>query len=584
MGDSTIPNLPSNSSLQDTDLAVIEQSAGTRKSLLSTLANYVVQTAKSFTPSGTGAIATTVQARGRLIIYPQDFGAAGDLTTDDATALGNAITRASAIAAASGSVVEIDGAGYGYLVGSTLTLPSLVVLKNCKLKAKDSLNADVIRTANFATLTGTTAWLTSAGVPYGFGLRNIVIDGNKANQSSGNGVSIFGKNYVAEDVLVYNAKDTGFYSECGNASGQTDQTDMPEGRISGLHIWKSGGNGFTFYGPHDMRVQSAYVSTCGLDGVTFDTSSNHSGDGDVGEIHSYSNSGHGIVINASIRADLLVGESNVKDGVRFAGTGCIRPQVALVQAYNNDSAGAATYYEVNMVSGATQPLLGIVRTRSTKAVAGGVFVGANRSEIKSVVAEAASSATAKTGVTVDANNVLIGGGESLGWSGSGGIGLKTNVSSRSNGDITLKISDSETLWNNANTGGVANRYNIVLNGGAGQTAFSGNGPKSDGTEIWQARGVSNSTTYLSKQSIGSGNFAVDSTGAKSVAVTHNLLSTPLITNVNVTAIKQTNVADYVIGVLRVTAVSSTQVTFEAVISTASGTAGAVANAAVTVSL
>ena len=40
-----------------------------------------------FIQSGTGAVASTVQARGRLVVYPQDFGATGDGSADDTVEL-----------------------------------------------------------------------------------------------------------------------------------------------------------------------------------------------------------------------------------------------------------------------------------------------------------------------------------------------------------------------------------------------------------------------------------------------------------------------------------------------------------------
>ena len=56
----------------------------------------------------------------------------------------------------------------------------------------------------------------TVNVPVAFGVSNLRIDGNKANNSSGSGLNFFGKKYIINNVTIHNCADQGFYSECGS--------------------------------------------------------------------------------------------------------------------------------------------------------------------------------------------------------------------------------------------------------------------------------------------------------------------------------------------------------------------------------
>jgi hypothetical protein len=63
----------------------------------------------SYTPAGTGAVATTAQAKLRESVSVEDFGAVGDGVTDDSAAINAAIV---AVNAAGGGVVNLDALNY----------------------------------------------------------------------------------------------------------------------------------------------------------------------------------------------------------------------------------------------------------------------------------------------------------------------------------------------------------------------------------------------------------------------------------------------------------------------------------------
>lgn len=85
-------------------------------SALTTLSQPDGSSLVGFIQAGTGAVATTVQARLRQTISVKDFGAVGDGTTDDTLAIQNAL-----VAAAGGRLYFPTGT---YIYSTTLTIPS----------------------------------------------------------------------------------------------------------------------------------------------------------------------------------------------------------------------------------------------------------------------------------------------------------------------------------------------------------------------------------------------------------------------------------------------------------------------------
>ena len=113
--------------------------------------------------------------------------------------------------------------------------------------------ADVIRTKNFAVLTGDTSpdtYITASR----FGLRDLVIDGGTyVGNTSLVGLKVYGRSYRLNNVVIQNCAGGGLYSEWG-AGGY----DM-EATIDGLHIFNCGGIGLEWRGPHDSQFSNVIV-------------------------------------------------------------------------------------------------------------------------------------------------------------------------------------------------------------------------------------------------------------------------------------------------------------------------------------
>lgn len=195
------------------------------------------------------------------------FGAKGDGTTDDAASIQAGID---ALDAAGGGCLFFP-AGV-YKVGSTITLPGGVMLRGVGiggdvysatdaqlpwrgtvLRLANGVNADMIKTKNFATLTGLSN-PSAYNTPARFGIGGMVLDGNKANNSSGIPLRIFGKAYTLDQFVVQNGAAGGVYSEYGAGGYEM------EAQWSDFRITDCAGDGIEFRGPHDSQFANGVVA------------------------------------------------------------------------------------------------------------------------------------------------------------------------------------------------------------------------------------------------------------------------------------------------------------------------------------
>lgn len=208
----------------------------------------------------------------------------GDNSSDATTEIQNAIDAANA--AGGGKILISSGT---YLV-SGLTFYNKIYFEGegyeltiIKLIAES--NTDVFYGDGSNELFGT----SPSGDPglNKFGFSNLTIDGNKDNNTSGHGISVYGRDFVIDNVLIKDVAEHGLNTEWRSV-GEPD-TGM-EASISRVHVIGVGKHGWRFGGPHDTHVNDMFVINASeaaddtYDGVYID----QNGGGRFHQLHTWS--------------------------------------------------------------------------------------------------------------------------------------------------------------------------------------------------------------------------------------------------------------------------------------------------------
>jgi hypothetical protein len=183
-----------------------------------------------------------------------------DLTgATDLTAINAAIYAAYQ---AGGGMVLLGAIGnYQFWVNGPVLMYPFVDLvgvnKYVTVKLAAGSNTDVLSVPNFSTLMGSGAasasLTTMTSGPYYFELRNLIFDGNRTNQTGGEGVRIYGWMWNLENVQIQNCYGTGLYTEWGATSGSA-LIPGEEMRFRNVRINGNGRHGWVNNGPTDAQV------------------------------------------------------------------------------------------------------------------------------------------------------------------------------------------------------------------------------------------------------------------------------------------------------------------------------------------
>jgi len=475
----------------------------------------------------------TVESKLQDVVSVKDFGAAGNGTDEDTDAIQAAIDS---LGSAGGVIYFPAGT---YLSGQIILKDRVILegasIQSTTLKAKNNLNDHFIKSFGFDGLTGQNKWLNSDGVLAYIGLRNLQVDGNKANQTSGDGLRLYCKALRLDEIVIRDCKGNGIYSEAGDIAGQTGWQDLPEGNIGKVWIRNCDGHGWHFRGPHDSHISQIVCNENGLDGFRSERSAGvYSGVCDIGLAHIYANDGYGFYCNTNGTYESMISESNYQEGVYFDGS--FLYQGGMTQLYKNlRSTGSYQFY----LNGSHCTFNNVVIKNFNAAADGGMDVVGDYNTINNLVVYGNTGVSAGTGLVTraGANGNVISGTIRF-FDAAGGTALKTNDGGDAQyNQYKLALSNSATLWNNAAVS-KGSKYSLTGFCGAGQTAFTGSGPNTlDGLETWDVYFNENGTDKLSTVRKKSGSsFALDGAAGTSsiVTIAHGLLAAPEVEDVNVT--------------------------------------------------
>lgn len=279
----------------------------------------------------------------------------GDGVTD---ATAHIQAKIDAAAAAGGGDVKFPE---GIFLTQTLTIKTGVRLLGSgisatTLKLKNNTNAALIETLDFAALTvGNTT-----GGPSRFSIENLTLDGNKANQSSGNGINIYGYYYAIRNVDLKNAKGIGLYSQW-STTGLVNP-DPCEAYIEDLAVHECGGDGIDWAGPHDSTWRGITSFRNNPTGKGFWVRSGASKHVAV-QCHAWGTHAYGWYLEgvcdliacqgegASVQLMIGVNDCSVIGGHYFAGTDGTLKGIEIGDASHTSIAGSVIETKVSLCSG-----------------------------------------------------------------------------------------------------------------------------------------------------------------------------------------------------------------------------------------
>ncbi|WP_315810088.1 hypothetical protein [Pseudomonas sp. C9-3] len=185
----------------------------------------------------------------------------------------------------------------GIYFSDRIVIPRFVIIDGegtarVELKQLPGSNKDFIVSENFTVLTGSALTVNDPRVPSWFGLRDIRVDGNKSQNSSGRGVAFYGPAQLILGVVrVANCAGDGIYTEYAAAASAVSWTGQEEGRFDNVISMDNLGAGWRSRGPHNSVAHSII---CGRNGewgfVTEEKSGVYSGGFDyIAHLHTYAN-------------------------------------------------------------------------------------------------------------------------------------------------------------------------------------------------------------------------------------------------------------------------------------------------------
>lgn len=435
-----------------------------------------------FLQSGTGAVARTAMEKLREVASVKDFGATGDGSTDDKASIQAAIDAVTGTEPGSSRALFFPSGTYG--VSGPVLLPSHILcfgegMTNTTIKALSSATFStsqaVVMTAGFAEDADIWDYYSPypAGLKMGVKIRDLCIDGNRANVANAQGLMIYGGQWQLQNLAVCNTSGHGIWTECGSPISSTSGDDrhdflnMHEAYADNIYIVNANKHGWLYRGPNDSRIGRVNIKTCGWGAFVQETDSTISvGNLSIDHLHAYScTCGHAnayMIELATAHARFIYCDSSHKGGVLTTGAVVIGELYGLGNG-RVGSVGQGGYWTLK--ANATVQVAMIRDNGNTNVTSGtlggSVWINSTECQIAQMrIVESSGTTVAATGVKVDGAMCNIGQGVVENYDMTGGIALQVATSDNM---INLLLKGSETGLQYNNSGQSRNQFRLGFN-------------------------------------------------------------------------------------------------------------------------
>ena len=504
-------------------------------------------------------------------IYANMFGAYADGASDDWAAIQKSLD----ICNLTGKTILLLVADHVHITSKTILQPSNTIIasngKHATIKLANGSDVDVIQSTNFSTLTGTNSWDISAGVGHEMGFRNIIIDGNKANQTTGRGVCYYAKGIVIDDLIITECFSNGLLTECGLSPSVNLVNSLPEGEVSRITLHKNGGHGWLNRGPHDLYIGKITSLLNDGDGYRMETSATYLATADIDMIHCYANGGKGgYFIGSTARISDARFEDSGDSGLVLDDSDLC--SFSLLQVANTcKTTGDA---QISILSNCSYVNIGKAHVRyAGQATVKGIFLAGSYCDINAIIRGNVFGGANSTSVGFDlANNALSNSLNIIVSEYAAGTALRTgHTLSVSRNRVNGTLMESGTLWDNVNLGS-NNIYTLNGKCSPGDALFAGVGLRTLESEKDQWNVTlynSDGSAKLSKQHLVAG-VDLNITTEQVLTINHDLVITPDLKNVQAALYSGGTNTVFNVQYIKVSSVTATQIVVKLKLLTAAG--------------
>lgn len=506
-------------------------------------------------------------------IYANQFGASSTLPDSSAAIQAATDFLASTVGGflyfaegsyASGQIIMKDRVIY---VGDSI--------QSTVIRAIDNLNDHLFISDGFSSLTLQNKWLSSEGVLEFIGFRDIRIDGNKANQSAGDGVRLYAKGLFFDNVTITNCFGNGLYSEAGENGAVGSYISFPEGKTGWLMINNCDGHGWDMRGPHDMYVTKVVSALNGGDGIRAQSvSGQFLATVDFDFVHCYSNTGRGLyVIDSTVRASLCRLENSGEEGLALQSSDYC--EFGTVHLFDNCKTSGS--YQGSIDGNSRYNTFGEVLIRRAGLVGvGGMTLDGNNNKLSINALGDVTGGGNSTGRGLNVGSPASHNKISAvisGFSGVGGVALRTANSGGINWNIIeASLQDSTTLWINGNQGN-NNGYRITGNCTAPQNKFFGVGPNNGSNrELWDITLRDSTPDVALSEEVVKDSVDLNTTTEQILTLGHNLLVAPQVEDVQLSLNSSGTNTTWAVQYMKVQSVTTTDIVVHLKLTNAAGVA------------